>query len=311
VLWHGGGAPTGRRVVVWLAYFAAMDILVYLNIYLLAKPLLLGGRVQAYMLWAAGLVAVFILTIGSLQSLLPDAPGGNSAPAAVGLVSSVAAIGLLFAGTTPLVVFQQWIGAIRRTAELESANAAMELQVLKNQINPHFLFNMLNNCYLLVKKRRPDAREILFRLEELLRYQIAGSGRESVTIAEEAAFLGDLLSLEKIRRDSFGFEIRDTTSESGISVPPMLFIPFVENAVKHSGDSDRPSRVDISFSTEGKVLLFECTNSKPERASGAGEPGGLGLDNIRRRLELLFPGRHRLEISETAEKFSVTLKLEL
>lgn len=313
VFWDAsdGLVATWERALMWFGYFAVMNILVYINIYLLAKPLLLRNRVSAYVFSALGLVAVVVILIGFLQTLLPDDGYGQQAPAVIGIISSVIAIELLFAGVASLVLFRQWMLSEQRRRELETANLNAELQMLKNQINPHFLFNMLNNCYLLVKKGRREAAEVIFKLEDLLRYQIGDSDRINVTLGGEIGFLNDFLDLEKLRRDDFHFEITDNINEPELKIPPMLFIPFAENAVKHNSDSENRSYVNIAFSRWGKGIVFSCTNSKPSGSTSHNDVGGIGLKNIRRRLNLLFPGKHELTINDGEGRYCVTLKLEL
>ncbi|MCD7962049.1 MAG: histidine kinase [Rikenellaceae bacterium] len=163
------------RLLIWFIYFILVDILVYTNIYLLAKPLLLKKRFLTYVLSVTGLIAVLFIANGILQGVVSGNQSSDTGFTFLALFSSSATIGLLFAGFSALVIFSEWINTSKRRGELEKANMETELQMLKNQINPHFLFNTLNNCYLLVRKQRPEAAEIIFRLEDLLRYQIGDS----------------------------------------------------------------------------------------------------------------------------------------
>ena len=124
-------------------------------------------------------------------------------------------------------------------------------------------------------------------------------------------FLNDYLNLEKVRRDHFDYNITEEGNIDGIQLPALLFIPFVENAVKHNFDSEHPSYVHLFFKVDDNQLEFLCENSKPAIATGKSRVGGIGLTNIRRRLELLYIGRYLLEVSETANKYVVNLKLNL
>lgn len=131
-------------------------------------------------------------------------------------------------------MFTHWLRYNLRIDELESTTLQSELTFLKNQINPHFLFNMLNNANVLIKRNPEEASKVLFKLEDLLRYQINDSSRERVSLASDIRFLNDYLNLEKIRRDNFQFTLRQEGEVDSIWIQPLLFIPFVENAVKHS-----------------------------------------------------------------------------
>ena len=115
--------------------------------------------------------------------------------------------------------------------ELERSKTLTELEQLKNQINPHFLFNMLNNANVLTKKDPEKASQVLMKLSDLLRYQLYDSSRDKVLLTSDIHFLEDFLNLEKVRRDNFDYMISKEGNLSGVFIPPLLFISFVENAV--------------------------------------------------------------------------------
>ncbi|MBO7433579.1 MAG: histidine kinase, partial [Salinivirgaceae bacterium] len=179
------------------------------------------------------------------------------------------------------------------------------------QINPHFLFNMINNVNVLVRREPEQASALLFRLEDLIRYQLADSNREQVNLLSDIQFLRDFLDLEKVRRSSFRFSIDTSGIAPDIEVPPLLFIPFVENAVKHNSDGENESWVNISFSLSDGLLTFVCQNSKPPVAPVPSKASGIGLKNISRRLELLYGNRHTLSITDENSIFTVRLTIAL
>lgn len=307
---------TSDRIVAWAIYYAVMNAMVYANIYVLIPKLLLRNKFMIYLAAVAGLILICLLTIGILQSAIfehtPAAENhDNAIPAWLSILSSFISVGLLVFGTSAIQIFRKWMVDSLRASELESATMQAELDFLKNQINPHFLFNMLNNSYLLIKKRRPEAAEVIFKLEDMLRYQVNDSAREKVLLSSDIAFLTGYLNLEKIRRDSFDFSVSQEGNLDGIFVPPLMFIPFVENAVKHNCTDDSTPYVALAFKNTGDRLQFRCENSRSEDGEIQHESGGIGLRNIRRRLELLYPGRHLLEITETEQIYTVRLTLEL
>lgn len=299
----------------WLSYFLTINLAVYFNIYVLTPRFLLRNRLSGY------LVAVWVLTLVTMifvvaQQLCFQGPVSDDRPTTyilvlLNLLSGILTVGLLMAGISVLLLYRHWTGCARRIGELESNTLQSELKFLKSQINPHFLFNMLNNANVLIRKSAPEASQVLFKLEDLLHYQFNDSTRESVTLGSEICFLSDFLSLEKIRRDDFSFQIRQEGDIASLCVPPLLFIPFVENAVKHNMDGDRESYVHLSFCVRNDQLFFCCENSKPLQAPVQNSSGGLGLKNIRRRLELLFPDKHTLEIEEDARTYTVRLNIVL
>lgn len=223
--------------------------------------------------------------------------------------SSIALV--LTVASAAVKLFQQWIADAQLIYELEQAKTNAELEQLKNQINPHFLFNMLNNANVLTKKDPDKASQVLMKLSDLLRYQLYDSSRETVFLTSDIHFLEDFLNLEKIRRDRFDFIISKEGDLNGVQIPPLLFISFVENAVKHNNDSEKASYVNLEFKSHNGELFFKCVNSKPIVKAVKAGSGGLGLANIRRRLQLLYPSSHSLKIEENQETFSITLSIKL
>ena len=169
---------------------------------------------------------------------------------------------------------------------------------------------MLNNANVLIKRNPEEASKVLFKLEDLLRYQINDSSRERVALASDIHFMNDFLNLEKIRRDHFQFTMDQEGDIDSIWIQPLLFIPFVENAVKHSFDSEHPSSVHFSFKVEENRLEFRCENTMPAVAV-SNKVGGIGLANIQRRLGLLYPDRYELKQIENENRYMVTLCITL
>src|SRR6187402_500972 len=217
---------------------------------------------------------------------------------------------MLIIASAAVKLFQQWISDAQLIHDLDLAKTNAELEQLKNQINPHFLFNMLNNANVLIEDDPKKASQVLMRLSDLLRYQLYDSSRDKVLLTSEIHLLEDFLTLEKVRRDTFNFLISKEGELSGIQVPPLLFISFVENAVKHNNDSAKLSYVNLFFDVRRTELFFKCVNSKPA-VKAISKPGGLGMDNIQRRLKLLFPSTHDLKIEDNSETYCVTLTLKL
>lgn len=216
--------------------------------------------------------------------------------------------------STTIKLTQRWIKDKERINELDKVTLNMELTVLKNQINPHFLFNMLNNVNMLVKADPEKASLIILKLSDFLRYQLYDNNEEQTILKAEVDFLSNFLNLEKIRRDDFNFFVDFNLAETkNIWVPPNLFTTFVENAIKHSFDTnDGPTYVHISFAIEGQRLVFSCVNSLSEdEFEVKTEIGGLGLANIRRRLTLLYGDKYQLNMGKNAKKYIVELNIPI
>lgn len=304
-----------RRLGGCLAYFVAIDMVIYTNLYLLVPRFLLKNRLGSYILTAIatnGVVIVFLsVTQGLLfEVILPDRNPDEFATF-INTFSGILTIGFVTAGSAAMSLFTHWLRYNLRIEKLGFTTLQSELKFLKSQINPHFLFNMLNNANVLIKRNPEEASTVLFKLEDLLRYQINDSSQERVSLASDIRFLNDYLNLEKIRRDNFRFTMSQDKNVESIWIQPLLFIPFVENAVKHSFDSAHPSYVHLSFKVDGDRLEFRCENSTPAVAVSKNKVGGIGLANIQRRLGLLYPGRYELEQIENENQYIVILCMML
>ena len=305
---------TWERFYGWVFYFLLTSVIIYFNLYVLAPRFLIKGRLLKYLasmlvLTSFSLVFIAILQM-NVQEVSANYEDGNPY-IILNMITSIISFGLLIFGTSALLLFKYWIGYSQRIDELASSTLQSELKFLKKQINPHFLFNMLNNANVLIKRNPKEASKVLFKLEDLLRYQINDSSRERVSLASDIRFLNDYLNLEKIRRDNFQFTLRQEGEVDSIWIQPLLFIPFVENAVKHSFDSEHSSYVHVFFKVDAHRLDFRCENSKPAVAVQQGKVGGIGLANIQRRLGLLYPEHYKLEQREDENLYSVILSITL
>jgi hypothetical protein len=230
------------------AYFLLLDAIVCLNNYVLFPRLLLKNKILLYILSVAVLIPVAVLCIGLLQGISSPAGEDSDMPEMLmRIISSILTLGLFIAGVSTLLFFRHRMEQSRRIEELKSASLQSELKYLKSQINPHFLFNMLNSANIMVHEDAGVASHILIKLNDLLRYQINGSAGDEVRLDEDIAFLNDFLELEKTRRDRFDCILTATGDTASVHIPPLLFIPFVENAVKHSSDSENGSYVHIEL----------------------------------------------------------------
>jgi len=304
VLWDEPTTILTRRFGAWGIYFLLFVFVVYTNMYVLVPGFLLRSKEKGYFLFTALLMLFFLFGVSSLQSLADGDSIPVRTPPLVGLLSGLAMFLLFITGLTSLQLFKYRVKNQQKISELQNASMAIELANLQNQINPHFLFNMLNNANILVAEEPEKSSEILSQLNDLLRYQVDKGSAEYVNLQEDITFLKDYLELEKSRRDRFEYQIQ-TTGDVNLSVPPLLFIPFVENAVKHNPEND--ACVNIRFQTWNNEIHFECQNNKPVIASVS--KGGIGLENVKKRMNLLFDNKYHLAIQETETSYAVNLKL--
>ncbi|MBI1305776.1 MAG: histidine kinase [Bacteroidetes bacterium] len=217
--------------------------------------------------------------------------------------------------TLSLKLVKQWYERERVTQNLERINMETELKYLKSQINPHFLFNSLNSLYALTLTKSDKAPELVLKLSDILRYVLYDGGERWVSLEKEISYLRNYLDLEQIRngeRLKISFDINGNVG--GKQVAPMLFLTFLENSFKHGIQQKTSSGyVNVKMDVDEQNLHFQIQNSKPPKTSIApkNEPGGIGLTNIRKRLDLLYPNKHILKIEDNEQEYSVDLRLQL
>jgi two-component system, LytTR family, sensor kinase len=202
-----------------------------------------------------------------------------------------------------------------RIKEIERENVESELRALKAQINPHFFFNTLNSIYSLSLDKSEKTPELILKLSELMRYILYETRDDYVPMHRQLDFLQNYIYMEKLRTDEkIRIEMEITGEHTGLMVAPLLFIPFLENAFKHvAKGKESPSYIRVFFNlTQPDRILFSVRNTKySSPAPGAGPKEGIGLANVRKRLNLLYPLKHELKISDTGDVFEVDLTVEL
>lgn len=226
-----------------------------------------------------------------------------------------ASITLTLGITSTLKLFRIWYKEENDNRLLEKLNTETELKFLKNQINPHFLFNSLNNLYALTLKKSDLAPEIVLKLSNLLRYLLYESTTEKVPLRKEIDYLNDYIELERLRVGNRAeIEFNYTGDIDDKTIEPFLFISFVENSFKH-GLSNNISEgwVKLNLTVTDNKLSFVISNSVPvvNDITKAVHKGGIGLDNTRKRLNLLYPEKHSLSIFEDEKIYQVELNLIL
>ena len=278
----------------------------YINQFILIPRLLVKNKLSFY------IAALFLIIIAGLliYAVITEIFVNENAYSLPNVLYAIVIIGMITMGTTSIELFRRWMIYDRQITELEKTTMQSELQQLKNQINPHFLFNMLNNANILVKEDPDEASRLLTKLDDMLRYQLNDSARQEVFLSADIHFLTGFLELEKMRRDHFEYLISKEGDVNNVKIPPLLFIPFVENAIKHNPDSENLSYIYLYFRVEHDELTFTCENSKP-LVPVKKETGGLGLSNVQRRLELLYGKDYSLRIEETETQYKVHLQLKL
>jgi two-component system LytT family sensor kinase len=196
--------------------------------------------------------------------------------------------------------------------EMEKEKLDSELAFLKNQISPHFFFNTLNNIYALIEINAEDSQKAVLKLSKLMRYLLYESEHGNTRLSNEIDFMLNYIDLMKLRMNekiklSFSFP----KVYEDINFPPLIFIPFIENAFKHGVSYRQKSFISIEMRIEGNTISFSCSNSIVDKGvENETEQAGIGLENVTKRLKLLFPGKHELKIDKTEDEFEVFLKID-
>ncbi len=210
-----------------------------------------------------------------------------------------------------LMIIDDWRRRGRLNRQLQQAKAQAELQLLKSQLHPHFLFNTLNNIYGQSLQEPEKVPGSIIRLSKILDYLVYYSSKERIPLQKEVELIRNYLALEQLR---YGGKLKIDAELPELNeypkASPLLLLPFVENAFKHGGkDENGKWWVKMQLQMVDSLLVFSIENSKPAKAQE--KKGGLGLKNIRERLGLLYPRRHRLHIEDARNYFSVRMEIEL
>lgn len=289
-------------------------IIAYLNLHYFLPRFLLKKRYFTYF----GLVIISVIGYLTAQSLFDYylygyvvGPMRNShlmESLSYNFFSTLWYLGLMLA----LKLSIDWYGQqlIIQRITVEKLNA--ELNFLRAQVNPHFLFNVLNNLYALTLKKSDLAPDVVLKLSEMMEYMLYDSNDEKVSLEKEISYLNSYIELERLRfNGAANITLDNNTSLNGAEIAPLLLLPLVENAFKH-GLSKQPecSWLKINIRQEGSTFSFLIENPQPSSTSDK-KNGGIGLSNLRNRLELLYPNRHQLALEVKKNIFSVKLIIEL
>jgi hypothetical protein len=220
-----------------------------------------------------------------------------------------------------LVFFSLGLKVLERQSKIEKMQEEMEkeklnseLAFLKNQISPHFFFNTLNNIYSLISISPEDSQNAILQLSKLMRYLLYESEQGNTLLSQEISFMNNYIDLMKLRTsDKVTLTVKMPQKYDDRRIAPLIFIPFIENAFKHGISNREKSFIEISMETRGDAIIFKCSNSiYPGRENEAnGNNGGIGLENAKKRLALLFPEQHDLKIIKTEKQFDVNLEIHL
>lgn len=298
----------GRLAVdsLWIAfYWLAPAAAVYLLNFYVCIPILWFH----HRFWQFGVANVALIILSNLHliksniSNLPDyAQAAFSSFLIVSFLLCLMAIGIALS-----------IRYVMRRSERKQKEVEAELAWLKNQINPHFLFNTLNNISSLAQIDGEETQEAIMQLSDLLRYAMYETNKPKVRLDGEVDFMRNYIDLMKLRcNEMTTVSAQFAITEPQLEVAPLLFISLIENAFKHGMDSNAPATIDIRLEQQDDTLVFLCDNTNNPKPTKDRSGSGIGLDNTRRRLDLLYPGRYTWEQVITPENIyhvKITIRL--
>jgi two-component system LytT family sensor kinase len=287
--------------ITYAAYFAFIPRLISRGKYIqfgIALPVMVVGFTAGF--YFIALLVTHLLPGVQFHLFVPGEPGGIA-----GMVICMGMAGTFFR------LFIEWLNDSYTKAELDKQGFKSELALLKSQLNPHFLFNTLNNIDSLINEKSPRASLALNKLSGIMRYVVYDSEKDMVPLQDEITYIQDYISLQKLRMEDervVGLTIEGKVKDQEIA--PMLFIPFIENAFKHSSlKNTNGNRIRIAIETDENRVVFRCKNPIADRQKDKGS--GVGLSIIKRRLDLVYKNNYTLVINDSSGNFSVNLEIRI
>jgi len=310
-------AQISQGMIIYQIISQVYYMIIFYFIYLLIVPVTVGrskGLPRTLAIFLASIVFLWLIKIGKTIAIDHRYSLGlekYNIYTTIHYVSDFVNIVIYTAFALFLKMSIDWYQERRTKSELILQGNRMELEFLKAQLNPHFFFNTLNNIYSLVYKKSDEAPAAVMKLSEIMRYMLYESKAEQVSLDKEIESLNNYIELQKLRlidHDYISFKVDGDVSLH--QIPPMLLLSFVENAFKHGRKRVVNPGIVIKITATPTRIRFLVSNYTIGNISPeVNKDGGIGLQNTRRRLELLYPGCHDLQIVRTAEKYTVSLEL--
>lgn len=291
--------------------FPALAIFYYLNSIVLIPQLLARQKRNTYLLALSGcFMAVLAIPYVEHDILVPHAPPLPRPIQTIQVLLTMLLFFMVLVVGSGVKIVYNWYAAQERQKEIEFEKTTTELSFLKSQINPHFLFNTLNNIYTLSVLRPEQASDAILKLSDLMRYVFTDSSQTEVPVQEELNYLEKFVDLQKIRLTSnvvVDFKVFGKPGDE--KIPPLLLLPIIENAFKYGASTHEASLIQIHVHIKPEEVVLEARNPI---FSGTNEhviSTGIGLQNVKRRLQLLYPHRHWLKVETVESVFAIDLHI--
>lgn len=278
----------------------------YINVLWLLPKFLFQNKLLHYLGYTLLAATSIISIVCLIDNTLFDIPLADSIVEWI-----LPVLGMLFVSTT-LGYLDADKKARKREIDLTHQNIEFEMKFLKSQINPHFLFNALNNIYALSVIKSDRTPDMILKLSDMLRFTLYDSESQKVKVSREIDYIINFIEFQKLKMDSEPNIKLDTSNcNNELLIEPMLMIPFIENSFKHGNiENTKKGWLQVEIKTLGPILIFKVKNSLPAITINKDIVGGIGVENVRKRLDILYPNRYELNIETTENAFSIFMKID-
>lgn len=300
-----------------LVEFPLNIIITYFTIYYLIPTYIVKKKyIQFFIFFILSLIIFYFIRTSLnyvlvTRSIWPEAQGNQEALSLIHFIEVMIGSVYVIALASAIKLTFDWISEKSRNESLQKEQLQTELSFLKSQIQPHFFFNTLNNLYALVIKKSPNAANVVMKLSEIMQYVLYEVKESKISLMKSINYLYSYLELEKLR---YGDRVKSNISIEGdiddIEIPPLLFLPFLENCFKHGTNHQKDIKVNINFVVRDNFLYFTIENNF-EKRTDQNLKHGIGIENVKRRLELLYGSSYKLLTRTKGNLFIVKLKLPL
>lgn len=301
------------RLFAVLSMFLVLSGIAYCDILWLYPRFMKRGNIKKYA-FSVVILLIFLvlpLIVGQILTYEPNIYTKQLSAflVIISTIGTMLSLFLFIGGISAILLLQNWIETKQRLILLQAETIRQEYSYLRKQINPHFLFNVLNNIGISVYDDPEYAKRLIGDLVALLKYQLENLGCETTTLSQELKFIRSYFALEATRRETFNYEIYTDFDNDIAGIQTLLFIPFVENAVKYSTPDAEIPEVKVTVSLRNGRIIFVCVNPYDKEMIGNLRNGGIGLENTIRRLQLLYEDAYKISFEKTDRIFSVILEI--
>ncbi len=302
-------------IIVETVNVAFYAFIIYFNLFYLFPKYLKGRSLRIYII--ALILSVLLLTPikGAVLYLLHYGDTTYRRQIILNLHYTFLSTFFVAGASTIFKILVEWLKFQREKQKLQKEIMQSELKFLKSQINPHFLFNTLNNIYSLALIKSDKTPDVILKLSEILRYMLYECNEPKVKLSSEVKYIENYLALESLRQNKkVNIEFTKEGEIKDQVISPLLFTPFLENAFKHGVNKVLDNKcVKIYLKVDGDKVFFSVENTKPDIdvEELMKSPGGIGLANVKKRLNILYPGKYKFDIENTKTSYKIELSLEL